>query len=370
MEHIKMIKCLYGRKPLKTTTTYFAMIASVGVTWLATTPMNPANAAKFSPPSIKEVVQAHPEHIRVLYKVAKCLAKSNNRKVLAKAIKDSNTNKVRNVQKKCISGADLRVLQSAPNTTHMSADTRNKVLGSNRNIITNLYQSISVGLGPSAALVAGIALDGGLTWNLDGSGPIRSYNSTATGIGAQINIGADPIVIGLYPSKVSPGISRSSLITASVEAGPSVSVGQYISTTNKLDGLMFALGTGVGFNLATKYNVKTNVHYLPCNDVTVRAHNRTGSDIKIIDVDFHHYSQKKWHSKVTWNKKVKKDNTYVKTFKKLKDVGHDKMQIRVQYKLRTGKLILNRYTNVVRDWSKSQICHDGKTIDVYLKNTK
>lgn len=362
-----MIKRPYKQKLLKITSTYFAMLASAGITWLVTTPVNLVNAATPAPPSIKDVIQGHPEHIKVLYEVAKCLAKPENKKVLAKAIKDLDKKKVRSLQRKCISSDSIRVMKSAPNTTHMSADTRRKVLGT-RNSITDLYQSISVGLGPSAALVAGIALDGGLTWNLDGSGPIRSYNSTATGIGAQINIGADPIVIGLYPSKVSPGVSRSTLITSSVEAGPAVSVGQYLNSNMNLDGIMFALGTGVGFNFATKYNVKTNVHYLPCKNVTVKAHNRTGSDIKIIDVDFHHYSEKKWHSKTTWNKKIKKNGTYEKTFKKLKDVGHDKMQIRVQYKIRTGKLVLNRYTDVIRDWSKSQICHDGKTIDVYLKN--
>lgn len=360
-----MIKHFQQVKALKITTTYFAMIVSVGITWLTSSPFNTVSAASSSF-NMKEIVNSHSQHISALYRVAQCLATPKNTKVLQKAIKNNDIKKVRSLQNICVTPADLQAMKTTPNISSMSSVTRNNVVGT-RGVISDFYKSISFGAGPSAALIAGIALDGGLIWNTSGNGPIRGYNSTAIGIGSQINIGADPIIVGLYTSEVSVGTTLSSLHTVSAEAGPSVSVGIF-TNGNRYEGIMLALGSGVGFNLGTGYKVKTKVQYSSCKNVTVKAHNLTGKDIKVIDVDFHHYATKTWHSKTTWNKKIVKGGTYEKTFNKLKDVGGDVMQIRVQYKIRTDNKLINRYTRVVRDWSKRQECHHGNTINVYLKN--
>lgn len=352
-------------KPVNMITPGSIILLTAIALWFASSAFSQALAGSSAAPGMRDVLRGHTEHIRVLRKIAGCVSKAK----LLKAITTKDTQSAQTQQNQCISSEDRRILQQPPNTANMSEQGRNIILqGSNDD--EPYYNSMSWGLGASAAAYLGGSVDGGFIWNIDGSGSTRFYGATATGKGVQLNLGADPVIINLYRDKVSAGKSKSTAIISSAEAGVSVTLGPIIQERpSRYLGFMFALGAGVGVNALSKYNITSSVAYVPCKNVTVKAHNRTGKDIKVVDVDFHHYATKTWHSKATWNEKVGKGKTYSKKMN-LKKVGGEKMQIRVQYKIKNDGGIIKRYSSIVRDWSKSQECSDNNTINVYLKNMK
>jgi len=103
-----------------------------------------------------------------------------------------------------------------------------------------------------------------------------------------------------------------------------------------------------------------------CSRVKIEATNNTGRRVKVIDVDYHDYSEGKWHSEPTKNTEISNGGTYRKTAN-LETVGGKKTQIRVKYRVKEG----NGWSGVIRAWSSDKLpCEKGKTYAVDLTATK
>lgn len=100
-----------------------------------------------------------------------------------------------------------------------------------------------------------------------------------------------------------------------------------------------------------------------CKNVTVQVMNKTGKQIKVIDVDYHDYNKDIWRSEPTKNRKIGKGKTYTNRFN-LEQVGNAHTQIRVKYRIKKGM----GWSKVKKSWSNKGFCEDDKTYRVELKN--
>jgi len=296
----------------------------------------------------------------VLLQFARCIGQSSNRKQLKRSMQDKDSGVARRIQNRCLSPQDRQILTRAPANTSDNGDS------------SGYFQSMSYGLGPSAAVYYGAGVDGGWIWNFNGDGPTRPYLTGSTGKGLQANLGADPVIIGVYRSGVAPGNSKSTVVIGSVEVGVGVTAGliykrDTIHYSNEdFQGFMVAVGAGAGFNVGSEYKTRTRIFRVACRDVKVEATNETGKQVKVIDIDYHDYTKGKWRSKIIPNKKLASGKVYKKTFKKLSKVGGEQTQIRVEYRTLIKDGFFKKWSEVKRDWSSKGYCDKGATFAVTL----
>lgn len=102
-----------------------------------------------------------------------------------------------------------------------------------------------------------------------------------------------------------------------------------------------------------------------CKKATVHAVNKTGVDIKVIDVDYHDYYKKVWRSEGTPNRKISANGKpYLWKFN-LNQVDNAFTQIRVKYRKKDSD---GKYSKkVYRDWSDKLLCTEGKKYRVNLE---
>jgi len=353
--------------------TRFAVLGIPMILVLCAVPGNPAHARASVPVDINSLMQGHAAHLKVLKKIAKCFNSKGNRGAALRAIATGNANAASSLQNRCVSARDRAILQGPPNGAAMNAATRNKVLGATTPPKT-YYKSMSWGLGPSAGAgffksQKGFTLDGGFIWNLNGHGSTRLYGSAGKAVDGflALNIGADPIIISVYRSPVQSGRSVSYITTGSIEAGIGITGGAYtdsLRSNAEYQGFSFAIGVGLGFNAVSIYRVTSRVLRGRCPNVKIEAVNRTGSEIKVIDVDFHDYTKSKWRSEPTKNEKIANGRTYRKTAH-LEKVDSENTQIRIKYRI---KRAVGWSTKVYKDWSSKSVCHEGKTYTVSIEN--
>ncbi len=131
------------------------------------------------------------------------------------------------------------------------------------------------------------------------------------------------------------------------------------------------LGVSVGYQGGMSVEGEVNWGYTfqkqtfnNCKDVTVHAVNKTGKNIKVIDVDYYDYYKKVWRSEPTPNRKISANGKpYIWKFN-LNQVDHAYTQIRVKYRKKEG----NGWTSkVYRDWSAKTLCEKGKKYKVNLE---
>ena len=102
-----------------------------------------------------------------------------------------------------------------------------------------------------------------------------------------------------------------------------------------------------------------------CKDVVIRATNRTGQEIKIIDVDFYDYENQRWRSKIVRNTKLPNGRSWSKRLR-LQKVGGDRTKVRIQYQVKDRHNLINPWSKVI-DWeTASQTCRDGAHFSVVL----
>jgi hypothetical protein len=102
-----------------------------------------------------------------------------------------------------------------------------------------------------------------------------------------------------------------------------------------------------------------------CKDVTLKAVNNTGKEIKIIDLDFYDYVNKRWRSKVTKNERIANKKSWVKKFR-LQKIGGDKTRVRFQYRVRLKDKGLKQWSKTINHKTAKLTCRDGMTISTRL----
>jgi hypothetical protein len=110
------------------------------------------------------------------------------------------------------------------------------------------------------------------------------------------------------------------------------------------------LGVSVGYQGGASLEGELNWGYTfqkqtfnSCKNVTVHAVNKTGVDIKVIDVDYHDYYKKVWRSEPTPNRQISANGKpYLWDFN-LNQVDHTYTQIRVKYRKKVMAVGLEKY---------------------------
>ncbi len=102
-----------------------------------------------------------------------------------------------------------------------------------------------------------------------------------------------------------------------------------------------------------------------CKEVTLKATNNTGKEIKIIDLDFYDYVNKRWRSKVTKNERIANKKRWVKKFR-LQKIGGDKTRVRFQYRVRLKDKGFKQWSKPINHETARLTCRDGMTISTRL----
>ncbi|MCF2947979.1 hypothetical protein L0668_07665 [Paraglaciecola aquimarina] len=321
---------------------------------------------------LKMLAQAHSQHIQVIRKMSTCLVSKSGQSVLLKAIGTKNPAAVNNILNDCLSAKDISILSGPPKGHKLTGATHNIVLGQGGNTDEKYYKSMSWGIGPSGGigffgLQAGFGLDGGVIWEFDSDAPTRVYGSSAKPVDGfvQLNLGLEPLIFSLYRSPIVSGDSSSYLIGGSIEVGVGITAGAYLSSLQgdaDYQGFLASAGVGVGVNVGTVHRVNSTILRATCKKAKIIATNSSGKKIKVIDVDYHDYSEGKWHSKPTKNKTVKTGENYERTLNLAKMYGED-MQIRVLYRKKKNVFY---GTKVHRAWSNKLTCQPDATYNLNL----
>lgn len=125
-------------------------------------------------------------------------------------------------------------------------------------------------------------------------------------------------------------------------------------------GYQAGVGAGIEYNWGYTFQKQT---FNNCKNVEVKAKNRTGVEVKVIDVDYHDYDKEIWRSEPTKNTKIANGKNYTSYFN-LNQVDHAFTQIRVKYRKKESD---GGWSKVKRAWSSKLLCEKDKRYTVYLK---
>ena len=240
------------------------------------------------------------------------------------------------------------------------------------------YNSFTITVGGDGAYYLGANADGGIAIGREqGCGSGTKWGMTwvsTTSVSLGTSVGGDlSINVGFWQANYK---ELSGFTWGIVGGGATGSVGMTASGWRAVDensGILgdfsgISLGWQTGLSLEAEGNFGytfQNQTFNNCKDVTVHAINKTGRDIKIIDVDYHDYEKGKWRSEPTPNRKISANGKpYIWKFN-LNKVDHAYTQIRVNY--RKKKSDGGWTKKVYRDWSAKSICEKGKKYRVNLE---
>ncbi|WP_031434999.1 hypothetical protein [Methylomarinum vadi] len=230
------------------------------------------------------------------------------------------------------------------------------------------FKSLSLGVSGELGAIIGGSGEAFLASNLDLSSPTM-YGSLGAGIGSQVGGGLNGVVSVYYDKadKLS-GKGKSFSVSLKALGGAGGSVGLSSGRSPRCESFSATAGAGAEVNAGSVSTTRTfKLIRLPkpdftaaCKDVSVRATNRTGKQIKIIDVDFYDYVNKRWRSKIIKNKKVANGRTWAKKLR-LQKVGGDKTKLRVQYRVNERKGLFNKWSKVKNRITGAKTCRAGIT---------
>lgn len=233
----------------------------------------------------------------------------------------------------------------------------------------------SFSLGVSGEVSAGISGTGEylVAMDLDLSNPTL-YASVGGGIGVQLGGSVDGVVSTYYaPADRLSGSGKSFSVALEVMGGAGASVGLSSGRSPRCESFSASAGVG-GLANTGSISVTQTVKLIDipkpdftpaCEDVTVRATNRTGREIKIIDVDFYDYQNGHWRSNAIKNKKVASGGTWSKQLR-LQKVGGDRTKVRIQYRVKDEHSLLNPWSKVINRETGDQTCRKGTTFSASL----
>lgn len=235
------------------------------------------------------------------------------------------------------------------------------------------FQSLSLGVSGELAAIIGGSGEAFIASNLDLSSP-TIYGSLGAGLGTQAGGSLNGVVSVFYDraDKLSGG-GKSFAVSLKALGGAGGAVGLSSDSSPRCESFSASAGGGAEVNAGSVSLTKTfKLVRIPkpdftaaCKDVSVRAVNRSGKEIKIIDVDFYDYVNKRWRSKVVKNQKVAKGKTWSKKLR-LQKVGGDKTKLKIQYRVKTGGGLFNKWSEVINRETGSQTCQSGTTFTTDL----
>ncbi len=228
------------------------------------------------------------------------------------------------------------------------------------------FRSLSLGVAGELGAIIGGSGEAFIASNLDLSSS-TIYGSLGAGIGSQVGASLNGVVSVYYDKadKLS-GKGKSFSVSLKALGGAGGAVGLSSGRSPRCESFSATAGAGAEVNAGSVSTTRTfKLVRIPkpdfsaaCKDVSVRATNRTGREIKIIDVDFYDYVNKRWRSKVTRNEKIAKGKAWTKTLR-LQKVGGDKTKLRVQYRVKEGKGLFNKWSGVKNRTTGAKTCNTG-----------
>lgn len=236
------------------------------------------------------------------------------------------------------------------------------------------FKSISLGVGGEVGAIIGGSGEAFIATNLDLS---RStiYGSVGAGIGSQVGGSLNGVVSTFYDhADQLSGKGKSFSVSLKALGGAGGAVGLSSGSSPRCESFSATAGAGAEVNAGSVSTTRTfKLLGLPkpdfsaaCKDVSVFATNRTGQEIKIIDIDFYDYINKRWRSKIIKNKKVANGKTWKKKLR-LQKVGGDKTKVRVQYRIRDNHGLINKWSKVKNRVTGAKTCRAGTTFSTEIR---
>ena len=304
----------------------------------------------------KRAARSASSHIAILKKFGRCIGRGRNRKEFISASKKADSDKAARINQRCLSRSDRRRLASSSVDDGRGGRVR--------------FRSYSVGFGASLAAIVGAGADAGWVFDLSGRVGPRFYTAGMGGVGLQLMGGAD-VLINLSVDAVLPGVTKYSGSITAFDAGPGIGIG-FITTRSKrmlnapFKGIEVAIGVaGAGGSIGAKYSIRQRLWRKACKGVTVRVVNRTGRDIKIIDLDYRDKLKRKWRSEPTPNKVVAPNKSW-STNRWFGKIGDEPTQFKIKYKVREGSG-WKKWSDL-RDYRKSTaLCRNGDTYSMEIR---
>lgn len=236
------------------------------------------------------------------------------------------------------------------------------------------FKSLSLGVSGELGAIVGGSGEAFIATNLDLSHP-TIYGSVGAGIGSQVGGSVNGVVSTYYASADQlSGKGKSFSVSLKALGGAGGAVGLSSGSSPRCESFSATAGAGAEVNAGSVSATRTfKLLRLPkpdftaaCKDVSVRATNRTGKEIKIIDVDFYDYINQRWRSKIIKNKKVANGRTWVKKLR-LQKVGGDKTKLRVQYRVNERSGLFNKWSKVKNRITGSKTCRAGITFSTDIR---
>lgn len=235
------------------------------------------------------------------------------------------------------------------------------------------FKSLSLGVSGELGAIIGGSGEAFIASNLNLGSP-TIYGSLGAGIGSQVGGGVNGVVSVYYDraDKLS-GKGKSFSVSLKALGGAGGAVGLSSGSSPRCESFSATAGAGAEVNAGSVSATRTfKLVRIPkpdfsaaCKDVTVRATNRTGKEIKIIDVDFYDYINKRWRSKIIRNQKVSNGKTWSKNLR-LQKVGGDKTKVKVQYRVKDDHSWINKWSEVKNQVTGSKTCKAGTTFSTEI----
>lgn len=236
------------------------------------------------------------------------------------------------------------------------------------------FKSLSLGVSGELGAIIGGSGEAFIASNLDLGSP-TIYGSLGAGIGSQVGGGVNGVVSVYYDkaNKLS-GKGKSFAVSLKAVGGAGGAVGISSGSSPRCESFSATAGAGAEVNAGSVSATRTfKLVRIPkpdfsaaCKDVKVKAVNRTGKEIKIIDVDFYDYINKRWRSKIIRNQKVSNGKTWSKKLR-LQKVGGDKTKVKVQYRVRDNHGLFNKWSEVKDKVTGAKTCKAGTTFSTELR---
>ncbi len=242
-----------------------------------------------------------------------------------------------------------------------------------RTVRSKGFKSISLGLSGEVSAIIGGSGEAFFASNLDLSNT-TFYGSVGAGIGSQVGGSINGVVsVYLDPADRLSGKGKSFSVSLKTLGGAGGAVGLSSGASPTCESFSAMAGAGAEMDAGSISSTRTfKLFRLPkpdftpsCKNVTVRARNRSGKEIKIIDVDFYDYVNERWRSKIIRNRVVQKGKTWSKSLR-LQKVGGDKTRVKVQYRVKNGSGLFKRWSKVMSRESRIQTCKSGATFTADL----
>ncbi len=235
------------------------------------------------------------------------------------------------------------------------------------------FKSFSLGVGGEASAGVGVSAEFFVAMNLDRTGATL-YEQVGASLGYQLGGSLNGVVSAFYDRAQNlSGGGKSFSVSLKVFGGGGGGVGLSKGKSPRCES--FSATAGVG-GLANTGNIALTQTFkllrIPkpdfspgCKNVTIRAINQTGREIKVVDIDFYDYKQDRWRSKVTKNETVRSGRTFRRTLK-LQKVGGDQTRVKIQYRVRKKASGLGQWSKVFEQQTAAKVCTNSTTFAVGL----